>query len=98
MGEHDLANREVLSQLMKTRDLAAGLNDLSGQLTRRSQSLMDAFGQLESSSADSLDNAREMSQKNEMIKNSLTRLRMISEETAQLNRKTGDLVQAFKLS
>ena len=95
MAEHDHANREVLDKLVHTRNLAENLNGLGAELTGQSRILLDAFAQLEANSKSSLDNARDINDKNVIVKRSLLRLRDISEETERLNRKTGELVKMF---
>ncbi|MDC7221222.1 MAG: methyl-accepting chemotaxis protein [Spirochaetales bacterium] len=98
MAEHDTANREVLNQLVTTRDLSGKLNELGEALAGQSRSLLQAFEQLESNSKASLDNSREIMDKNSSVKESLTKLTEIAAETEDLNRKTGELVSSFKVS
>ncbi|MDC7224820.1 MAG: methyl-accepting chemotaxis protein [Spirochaetales bacterium] len=97
MAEHDSANREVLKQLMTTRDLSEKLNSLGEALGQQSRSLIQAFEQLESNSKASLANSREIMEKNDQIKAGLAKLTEIAGETEELNRKTGELVESFKL-
>jgi len=97
MSEHDKANRQVLEQLVETKDIAGKLNSTADMLSTQSSSMMDAFRQLESNSESSLQNARIMMQRSSQIKMSVDELTDVAAATETINHKTRELITAFTI-
>lgn len=97
MNEHDRTNREVLSQLTTTRDIAENLNRITEDLSKQGNSLLCDFEKLETDSGSSLTNSKEMKSENISIKESFEKLSEAADSTAKLNAKTKVMMEQFKL-
>ena len=97
MTEHDRTNREVLTQLSTTREIASDLNVIAQNLSEQGNGLLKDFEKLESDSKNNLDNSSQIKTMNEQMKESFQKLSEAALITSDLYKKTKEMMNQFKL-
>ena len=97
MVEHDVANKQVLDQLLNTKEMTENLNTLTATISEQGKSMQEALTLLENNSSHSFENCKEISRKNETVSENVDELISITQKTDVISNKTMDLVKSFKV-
>lgn len=97
MVEHDKANKQVLEQLSRTRNITEKLTSETSTISSQGNSMLKAMVTLEENSGKSFEDCTAVNKRNNDVKKNIQELLTLSKETGDISRKTMALVQSFKV-
>jgi methyl-accepting chemotaxis protein len=97
MIDNDNENKQVLKQLIESKQESDGLNELASRIAEQESSMLESLIELERNSNNSFQNCKAISTKNQTVRNNVNELISIAEKTSDISDKTMELVSSFKV-